>query len=40
MIKKWLDAIWGEFDKNDPLEYYILGFAWVMLILFLTVGNL
>lgn len=39
-MKKWLDAIWGDFDKNDPLEWYLLIFGWLVLILFLIVGKL
>jgi len=39
-MKKWLDAIWGDFDKEDPTEWFVLGLAWVLLVLFLLVGNL
>ena len=36
-MKKWLDAIWQPFDKEDMLEWYILCFGWTVLILFLAV---
>ena len=39
-MKKWLDAIWGDFDKEDMLEWYLLSFGWIVVILFLIVGNL
>ena len=40
MMKQWLDAIWGDFDKDDPAEWILLSFGWIVLILFLLVGNL
>lgn len=35
--KNWRDAIWGAFDKEDRLEWYLLCFGWAVLILFLVV---
>ena len=42
MIKKILEAIWKPYDNQDPLEWYLLCFGWIMLviILLLQVGNL
>jgi len=36
-MKKWLDAIWQPFDKEDMLEWYLISFGWAVLILFLIV---
>jgi hypothetical protein len=34
-MKKWLDAIWEPFDKEDSTEWVLLGFGmfWVAVIL-------
>lgn len=36
-MKKWLDAIWRPFDREDKLEWYLLAFAYTVLILLLIV---
>ena len=32
---KIMEAIWGPFDRNDPLEWVVLGSGFVMLVWFL-----
>ena len=37
MMKRWLDAVWRPFDKEDALEWYLLIFGWTILAVFLLV---
>ncbi len=33
-MKKWLDAIWGDFDKEDPTEWILIIFGFAMMFVF------
>jgi len=37
---KIMEAIWGPFDRNDPLEWVVLGCGFVMLVWFLLMRGL
>ena len=39
-MKKWLDAVWAPFDKNDPAEWILIIFGFAMLLVFGIVGIL
>jgi len=35
-VKKLMEAIWGDFDKEDPAEWLLLFFGYAVLILLLV----
>ena len=37
-MKKWLDAIWQPFDKEDSTEWILIGFGMGAVVVLLLVG--
>lgn len=37
-MKKWLDAIWEPFDKEDSTEWILIGFGMGTVVMLLLVG--
>jgi hypothetical protein len=37
-MKKWLDTIWADFDSSDPMEWILLSFGYLWLVVILSVA--